>query len=77
MPKNIVINIHIYPDIKTFHYAVNRLFGDWYIINNVDENIYMVSPLNPGTYHSSNSIKRAMLGSIATSLVFHKCEKSL
>ncbi|SDY24733.1 hypothetical protein SAMN05421736_101767 [Evansella caseinilytica] len=53
--------VYIYPDQNTFHgkkYGMaGRIFGpDWYIGDNVGEKVLLVSPNNPGSHHSYDSV---------------------
>ena len=46
------IPIFIYPDISSFHKAINIQDGpDWLVGYCKNNQIKMVSPLNPGKYH--------------------------
>jgi hypothetical protein len=48
--------VHIYPTLQEFHNAVGRPNApDWFVGLGITE-IYVVSPLNPGSAHSYNSI---------------------
>jgi len=63
--RNQKTNIYIYPNQKIFHRKkygslidVIKVFSnlDWYVGDNVKDNITLVSPLNPGPDHSKESI---------------------
>lgn len=62
-------NLYIYPNQNVFHrkkygfyIEIVKLFNniDWYIGDNVKDNIIMVSPLNPGKYHTYKSVINAI-----------------
>ncbi|MFA5075263.1 MAG: hypothetical protein WC436_04135 [Candidatus Babeliales bacterium] len=53
------INLYVFPDIKDFHQAIGRPDAADRIINFYNENqhsFFTVSPYNPGSYHSAESI---------------------
>lgn len=56
------VKIIIYPDIEVFHNNVGiRNEGDW-LVGIAEENIiHIVSPLNPGTQHTYESIMKAIV----------------
>lgn len=58
-------NIYIYPNQKVFHRKkygmlidLIKIFNklDWYVGDNIKENVLLVSPLNPGTEHTKESV---------------------
>lgn len=73
------ICIEIYPNLLSFHKAMNILDAcDYFIACSKPGNIIAtVSPLNSGPFHSYESVKRAMLGHIATELLSKKANADL
>ncbi|MGD0031240.1 sigma factor-like helix-turn-helix DNA-binding protein [Paenibacillus illinoisensis] len=53
------IAIELYPDLPTFHQAINELDApNWFMGTYEDNKIKIVSPLNPGPEHTCQSVLR-------------------
>lgn len=51
------INVKVYPDVKSFHVAINYPDApDWVVGSSNDDELTMVSPSNPGSYHTYKSL---------------------
>jgi hypothetical protein len=51
------INVEIYPNLQSFHAAVGHQHGlEWFVGNASSGMLRMVTPLNPGSKHSFDSI---------------------
>ena len=56
------INVKIFPDVKSFHVAINRPAApDWFVGSCVGDTILMVSPLNPGSVHTYESLMQVIV----------------
>lgn len=56
------INIYIYPDIKSLHVAMNNInANDGLVGTDWGDNIKIVSPLNPGSMHNYDSVKKVLI----------------
>lgn len=56
------IRVNIYPDIENFHIAIKEPnAAAWVVGSVVGDEIYMVSPLNPGEYHNYDSIMKVLI----------------
>jgi hypothetical protein len=56
------INVKVYPNIKSFHVAIKYPDApDWVVGSCVDDELLMVSPLNPGSYHDYNSLMQVIV----------------
>ena len=56
------INVKIFPDIKTYHVAINQPDApDWVVGSLTEEEIMMVSPLNPGSVHTYKSLMQIVV----------------
>lgn len=66
------IQIRLFPDIVTFHEAIDSEDApDWWIIQ-YGNPIQMVSPLNPGSYHSAENVRKALLKAVVQTFIYHK-----
>lgn len=61
------INVKIYPDIKTYHLAINYPDApDWCVGGMMNgEELMMVSPLNPGSIHTYESLMQVIVHEFA------------
>lgn len=51
------INVRVFPDVNSFHLAINYPAApDWVVGSSNDDELAMVSPLNPGNYHTYKSL---------------------
>ena len=66
------INVKVFPNVKTFHVAINSPDApDWLIGTcNVDE-LMMVSPLNPGSFHTYESLMQIIVHEFVHLVVYH------
>lgn len=70
------IKVKVYPDIKTFHAAINLPDApDWVVggTMNTDE-IVMVSPLNPGSIHTYESLMQVIVHEFTHIAVYYAHE---
>lgn len=59
---SIKIKVYIYPDIKTFHEKINIRNGPgWLVGIGLYNELHMVSPLNPGSIHSYESLIKVVV----------------
>ena len=71
------LSVYMFPDILSFHRAIHREDApDWIIVSGYDLSIQMVSPLNPGTYHSTESVKKGLLRTITGVFIREKFQGS-
>jgi len=66
------INVSVFPTVKAFHLAINYPDApDWVVgICNGDE-LMMVSPLNPGSYHTYESLMQVIVHEFVHIAVYH------
>lgn len=56
------VNTSIYPDIESFHKGIGmRDTGDWLVGLARDGEMFMVSPLNPGTVHTYDALIKVVV----------------
>jgi hypothetical protein len=56
------INVKVFPDIKSFHIAINYPNAqDWVVGSCIDDELLMVSPLNPGNSHTYKSLMQVIV----------------
>jgi hypothetical protein len=56
------IKVKVFPDIKAFHAAINLPDApDWVVGTSYTDEILMVSPLNPGSVHTYESLMQVMV----------------
>ncbi|WP_176223674.1 peptidase MA family metallohydrolase [Marivirga sericea] len=66
------IDVFIYPDLKTFHIAINfPNTPDWVVGAASKNELKMVSPLNPGSEHSYESLMKAIVHELAHTIVLN------
>lgn len=54
--------VKVYPDIKSFHAAINYPEApDWVVGSCIDDELLMVSPLNPGSIHTYQSLMQVIV----------------
>jgi hypothetical protein len=56
------INVRVFPDIKSFHVAINYPDApDWVVGSCIGDELLMVSPLNPGSIHTYESLMQVIV----------------
>ena len=66
------IDVFIYPNTKAFHIAINYPEAPDWVVGAAGKNeLKMVSPLNPGSVHSYESIMKAIVHELAHSIVLN------
>lgn len=56
------INVKVYPNIKTFHVAINYPEApDWVVGSCNGDELMMVSPMNPGSIHTYKSLMQVIV----------------
>lgn len=66
------IDVLIYPDLKTFHSAINYPDAPDWVVGAASKNeLKMVSPLNPGSEHSYESLMKAIVHELTHTVVLN------
>jgi hypothetical protein len=66
------IDVFIYPDVRSFHNAINQPDApDWAVGAASRNELKMVSPLNPGSAHSYESLMKAIVHELAHTIVLN------
>ncbi|MFC1898671.1 serine hydrolase, partial [Candidatus Cloacimonadota bacterium] len=66
------IRVYIYPDLKSFHKAINYSEAPDWVVGAAGRNeLKMVSPLNPGSVHSYESLMQAIVHEFAHTVVLN------
>ncbi|MCE5293581.1 MAG: hypothetical protein LLF94_03070 [Chlamydiales bacterium] len=66
------IQIQLFPDLTTFHKTIDAEDApDWWIIQ-FGNPIQMISPLNPGSYHSAENVRKALLKAVVQAFIYNK-----
>lgn len=66
------IDVFIYPDSKAFHKAINYPDAPDWVVGAASKNeLKMVSPLNPGSAHSYESLMKAIVHELAHTIVLN------
>ena len=56
------INVKVFPNIKSFHIAINYPNApDWVVGSCIDDELMMVSPMNPGSSHTYKSLMQVIV----------------
>jgi len=56
------INVKVFPNVKAFHVAINYPDApDWVVGSSNGDELMMVSPLNPGTVHTYESLMQVIV----------------
>ena len=56
------IKVKVFPDLKSFHIAIKYPdAADWVVGSSIDDELLMVSPLNPGSYHTYKSLMQVIV----------------
>lgn len=68
------IDVRIFPDIKSYHVATNQPDApDWVVGTMTEEGIMMVSPLNPGSIHTHQSLMQVVVHEFVHFAVYYAC----
>ncbi|MFC1887202.1 serine hydrolase [Candidatus Cloacimonadota bacterium] len=66
------INVYIFPDINSFHQAINYPEAPDWVVGAAGRNaLKMVTPLNPGSVHSYESLMQAIVHEFAHAVVLN------
>ena len=66
------IDVFIYPNIKSFHSAINVPDAPDWVVGAASKNeLKMVSPLNPGTQHTYESLMKAIVHELTHTIVLN------
>jgi len=69
---NSKIDVFIYPNIKSFHNAINQPDApDWAVGAASKNELKMVTPLNPGSEHSYESLMKAIVHELTHTIVLN------
>ncbi len=69
---NLKIYVFIYPDLKAFHSAINYPNAPDWVVGAASKNeLKMVSPLNPGSVHSYQSLMKAIVHELTHTVVLN------
>lgn len=72
------VDVFIYPDLKSFHNAINYPEApDWVVGAASKSELKMVSPLNPGSAHSYESLMKAIVHELAHTVVLNYRKQGL
>jgi hypothetical protein len=67
------ISLILYPTIAEFHQKMGVInYPEWLVAGNDEKTIHIVSPNNPGTYHTSESIKKILQLNIIKTFIYSK-----
>lgn len=66
------INVKVFPNLKSFHVAIKYPDApDWVVGSSIDDELLMVSPLNPGSYHTYKSLMQVIVHEFAHVAVYY------
>ncbi len=66
------INVKVFPDLKAFHAAIHYPDApDWVVGSSMDDELLIVSPLNPGSMHTYPSLMQVVVHEFAHIAVYH------
>ncbi len=69
---NSKIDVFIYPNIKSFHNAINQPDAPDWVVGAASKNeLKMVTPLNPGSEHSYESLMKAIVHELTHTIVLN------
>lgn len=56
------INVRVFPNLASFHAAIHYPDApDWVVGSSIDDELLMISPLNPGSYHTYKSLVQVVV----------------
>jgi len=65
-------NVRVYPNVKAFHVAINQPDApDWVVGTCHGDDLMMVSPLNPGTVHTYESLMQVIVHEFVHMAVYY------
>ncbi len=66
------IHVKVYPNLKSFHVAIKYPDApDWVVGSSMDDELLMVSPLNPGSSHNYESLMQVIVHEFVHIAVFY------
>ncbi len=66
------VKVKVFPDLKSFHVAIKYPdAADWVVGSSIDDELLMVSPLNPGSYHTYKSLMQVIVHEFAHIAVYY------
>ncbi|HEY2810428.1 MAG TPA: hypothetical protein VGJ00_03455 [Rhabdochlamydiaceae bacterium] len=66
------IQIHLYPNLISLHQAINQQKAPDWLICTHGSPIHIVSPYNPGPYHSCQTATKALLKAVIERFIYDK-----
>lgn len=68
------INVKVFPDLKSFHAVIHYPDApDWVVGSCIGDELLMVSPLNPGSVHSYESLMQVIVHEFVHIAVYYAC----
>ncbi len=68
------IDVKVFPDVKSFHDAIDYPDApDWVVGSCIGDEILMVSPLNPGSVHTYESLMQVIVHEFVHIAVYYAC----
>lgn len=65
------VDVRVYPDLRSFHAAINYPDApDWVVGSSIDDELLVVSPLNPGSIHTYKSLMQVVVREFAHIAVY-------
>ena len=66
------INVKVFPNVRSFHDGINYPDApDWVVGSSIDDELLMVSPLNPGSYHTYKSLVQVLVHEFVHIVVYY------
>lgn len=70
------INVKVYPDLKSFHIAINYPNAqDWVVGSSINDELLLVSPLNPGNAHTYQSLMQVIVHEFTHIAIYYAREE--
>lgn len=67
------LKINIFPNLTAFHEAIEWIEApQWVVAKANDKEVDIVSPLNPGSFHSEQTIKKIFMLNIVKAFIYQK-----
>lgn len=68
------IKVKVFPDVQSFHAAIHHPGApDWVVGSCIGEELLMVSPLNPGSVHTFESLMQVIVHEFVHIAVYYAC----
>ena len=68
------LNVKVFPNLKSFHAAINYPDApDWVVGSCMGDELLMVSPLNPGSIHTYESLMQVIVHEFVHIAVYYAC----